>query len=141
MIYIGDNLVLCVLIKRNIVIPSIINVLASTSSRAKRQKVDKTGRGSALERLREVRSGGKRKYEIKEIENVYDEVDEKEYSNTVLKRQRDDWIVDDGIFLFYSSFMLFCKKIEIFYYNQKIRNNFLKETFFFEKTDSVAEVI
>lgn len=101
----------CVLIKRNIVIPGIINVLASTSSRAKRQKVDKTGRGSALERLREVRSGGRRKYEIEEIENVYDEVDEKEYSNTVLKRQRDDWIIDDGIFLFYSSFMLFCKKI------------------------------
>ncbi|XP_077258932.1 DNA polymerase alpha catalytic subunit [Temnothorax americanus] len=70
---------------------------ASTSGRSRRQKVDKTGRLSALERLKEARSGGgKRKYEIGELENVYDEVDEKEYSNTVLKRQRDDWIVDDG---------------------------------------------
>lgn len=73
------------------------NVLASTSGRTKRQKIDKTGRLSALERLKQARSGGKRKYEVEELENVYDEVDEKEYSNTVLKRQRDDWIVDDGI--------------------------------------------
>lgn len=72
------------------------NVLATTSGRTRRQKVDKTGRLSALERLKETRSG-KRKYEIGEIENIYDEVDEKEYSSTVLKRQRDDWIVDDGI--------------------------------------------
>lgn len=67
------------------------------SGRTKRQKIDKTGRLSALERLKESRSGGKRKYEVEEIENIYDEVDEKEYSSTVLKRQRDDWIVDDGI--------------------------------------------
>lgn len=72
------------------------NVLASTSGRTRRQRIDKTGRLSALERLKEARSG-KRKYEVGEIENIYDEVDEKEYSNTVLKRQRDDWIVDDGI--------------------------------------------
>ncbi|EFN85393.1 DNA polymerase alpha catalytic subunit [Harpegnathos saltator] len=69
--------------------------LASTSGRSKRQRTDKTGRLSALEKLKEARSG-KRKYEVGELENVYDEVDEKEYSNTVLKRQRDDWIVDDG---------------------------------------------
>lgn len=75
------------------------NILASTSGRTRRQKVDKTGRLSALEKLKEARSG-KRKYEVGEIENIYDEVDEKEYSNTVLKRQRDDWIVDDGIKVF-----------------------------------------
>ncbi|KAG5343557.1 DPOLA polymerase, partial [Acromyrmex charruanus] len=69
---------------------------ASTSGRSRRQKIDKTGRLSALERLKEARSGNKRKYEVEELENVYDEVDEKEYSDTVLKRQRDDWIVDDG---------------------------------------------
>ncbi|XP_011864570.1 PREDICTED: DNA polymerase alpha catalytic subunit [Vollenhovia emeryi] len=68
---------------------------ASTSGRSRRQKTDRTGRFSALERLKEARSG-KRKYEVEEINNVYDEVDEKEYSNEVLKRQRDDWIVDDG---------------------------------------------
>ncbi|XP_012231699.2 DNA polymerase alpha catalytic subunit isoform X2 [Linepithema humile] len=67
----------------------------SSSSRPRRQKTDKAGRLSALEKLKEFRSG-KRRYEIEELENVYDEVDEKEYSNTVLKRQRDDWIVDDG---------------------------------------------
>ena len=33
-----------------------------------------------------------------EIENVYDEVDEYEYSDTVTKRQKEDWIVDDGKF-------------------------------------------
>lgn len=48
-----------------------------------------------MEKLKEARSG-KRKYEVEEIENVYEEVDEKEYSHTVLKRQREDWIVDDG---------------------------------------------
>lgn len=34
---------------------------------------------------------------------MYDEVDEKEYSNTVLKRQQDDWIIDDGINIFFIS--------------------------------------
>lgn len=87
------------------------NVLASVSGRVKRQRIDKTGRFSALEKLKEIRSGGKRKYEIEELENVYDEVDEKEYSNTVLKRQRDDWIVDDGIRIF-----LILKKHKISYY-------------------------
>lgn len=77
------------------------NVLASSSSRPRRQRADKTGRLSALEKLKEFRSG-KRRYEIEELENVYDEVDEKEYSNTVLKRQRDDWIVEDGIKIFFS---------------------------------------
>jgi len=57
--------------------------------------------------LKEARSGGsKRKYEIEEMENVYDEVDEKEYSNTVLKRQRDDWIIDDGIKSFFILFYI-----------------------------------
>lgn len=77
------------------------NVTASTSGRNRRQKIDKTGRLSALEKLKEARSGGKRKYEVEELENVYEEVDEKEYSHTVLKRQREDWIVDDGKSLFF----------------------------------------
>lgn len=81
-----------------------MKLLASTSGRNRRQKVDKTGRLSALEKLKETRSG-KRKYEVEELENVYDEVDEREYSNTVLKRQQDDWIIDDGKQLFLLSFI------------------------------------
>lgn len=88
-------------------------VLASTSGRNKRQKVDKAGRFSALERLKEARTG-KRKYEVGELENIYDEVDEKEYSSTVLKRQRDDWIVDDGKHLFISF------NLRIFHYKKSI---------------------
>ena len=48
-----------------------------------------------MEKLKQLK-GSKHKYEIDELENVYEEVDEKEYSKTVIERQNDDWIVDDG---------------------------------------------
>lgn len=51
-----------------------------------------------MEKLRQLK-GSKHKYEVSELENVYDEVDEKIYSKTVMDRQNDDWIVDDGMFL------------------------------------------
>ena len=35
-------------------------------------------------------------FQFQEEENVYEDVDESEYSNIVRKRQEDDWIVDDG---------------------------------------------
>ena len=33
---------------------------------------------------------------MSEVDNVYEEVDEKEYSKRVQRRQEDDWIIDDG---------------------------------------------
>ncbi|KAJ8683915.1 hypothetical protein QAD02_019707 [Eretmocerus hayati] len=63
--------------------------------RSKRQKTDKTGRLSALEKLRQLK-GSKNKYQVDELDSVYDEVDEEVYGKTVLNRQCDDWIVDDG---------------------------------------------
>ncbi|XP_057330411.1 DNA polymerase alpha catalytic subunit [Microplitis mediator] len=66
-----------------------------TTSRSKRQKIDKSGRSAALQKLKELK-GSKNKYKIEELKNVYDQVDEKEYSKTVATRQESDWIVDDG---------------------------------------------
>lgn len=69
----------------------------SANSRAKRQKVDKHGRMSALEKLKQLKGkGSKHKYDVDELENVYDTVDESEYSERVLQRQEDDWI-EDGL--------------------------------------------
>jgi DNA polymerase alpha subunit A len=71
--------------------------------RAKRSAVV-NGRGgskfkNALEELAELRkTGGKRadKYEVREEEDVYDEVDEDEYARIVQKRREDGGkIVED----------------------------------------------
>lgn len=51
-----------------------------------------------MAKLKELK-GSKNKYEISDdVDNVYDEVDEQEYSNRVTSRALDDWI-EDGKFV------------------------------------------
>lgn len=53
---------------------------------------------SAFEKLKALKGKGtKHKYDVDELENVYETVDEKEYTERVLQRQEDDWIDDDGM--------------------------------------------
>ncbi|TSK98505.1 DNA polymerase alpha catalytic subunit [Bagarius yarrelli] len=65
------------------------------TSRSRREKKEKVGRKSALEQIKRAKKGEKVKYEVEEVESVYEEVDEDQYSRMVRERQDDDWIVDD----------------------------------------------
>ncbi|KAI4889009.1 hypothetical protein NFI96_021924 [Prochilodus magdalenae] len=65
------------------------------ATRSRREKREKVGRKSALEQLKKAKKGEKLKYEIEDITNVYEEVDEAKYSEMVRERQDDDWIIDD----------------------------------------------
>lgn len=65
-----------------------------SDGRSKRQRVDKSAKFEKLKKLK----GNKHKYEVQEVENVYEEVDEDTYAEKVLERQDDDWIVDDGMY-------------------------------------------
>jgi len=65
-------------------------------NRSRREKKDRYGRKAAFEQFREARSGQRPRYVISEERNIYEEVDEEEYSKIVRDRQDDDWIVDDG---------------------------------------------
>lgn len=91
------------LFSNNTYIPFVLG--DEPAGRSKRQKVDKGGRLAALDKFRQLK-GKKRKYEVEELDNVYEEVDEKDYSKAVLERQNDDWIVDDGIFAFICRYLL-----------------------------------
>ncbi|RWS28943.1 hypothetical protein B4U80_08517 [Leptotrombidium deliense] len=60
------------------------------------RRAKKKDLSSALAKLKQIRGGdSKLRLDIKEEENVYDMVDEEEYSGIVQKRLEDDWIVDD----------------------------------------------
>ena len=65
-------------------------------NRSRREKKDRYGRKAAFEHFREARSGQRPRYVISDERNIYEEVDEEEYSKIVRDRQDDDWIVDDG---------------------------------------------
>uniref|UniRef100_A0A1A9W2C3 DNA polymerase n=1 Tax=Glossina brevipalpis TaxID=37001 RepID=A0A1A9W2C3_9MUSC len=64
--------------------------------RAKRQKIDKTGRFAAFEKLKQLK-GKKYKCEVEEqVDNVYELVDEREYAKKAKDLYGDTWIEDDG---------------------------------------------
>ncbi|ESN96944.1 hypothetical protein HELRODRAFT_193403 [Helobdella robusta] len=66
-------------------------------NRSKREKSDRHGRFAALAKLKEAKLAGEKfRPDILNEKNVYDEVDESEYSEIVRNRQEDDWIIDDG---------------------------------------------
>ena len=50
----------------------------------------------AIERIKQLK-GRKNKYELVEEKPVYDVVNEDEYADLVVKRQKEDWIVDDAV--------------------------------------------
>eukprot|EP00090_Calanus_glacialis_P016583 TRINITY_DN25936_c0_g1_i4.p1 TRINITY_DN25936_c0_g1~~TRINITY_DN25936_c0_g1_i4.p1 ORF type:complete len:1464 (-),score=583.40 TRINITY_DN25936_c0_g1_i4:126-4448(-) len=70
------------------------------ASRSRRDNAGKrkapAGKFAALQRLREAREQGKKmNYEVEEVQNVYDIVDESEYAEEVSKKRDEEWIVDD----------------------------------------------
>ncbi|XP_076255109.1 DNA polymerase alpha catalytic subunit [Rhynchophorus ferrugineus] len=69
--------------------------MSEDERRPKRQKRETSYKAKAFEKFKQLKSGTRNKYEIEEIENVYETVAEKDYVKTVLERQDDDWIVDD----------------------------------------------
>lgn len=64
--------------------------------RLKRSRRDTSYKAKAFNKFKELKSGKRNKYEIENLESVYEIVEEKEYVKRVLDRQDDDWIVDDG---------------------------------------------
>uniref|UniRef100_A0A2S2P4V9 DNA polymerase n=2 Tax=Schizaphis graminum TaxID=13262 RepID=A0A2S2P4V9_SCHGA len=73
-----------------------MNDNSAETSRPRRQKVGQTSRFEALAKLKKLKTDGtKHKYEVEPMKNVYEEISEQEYTDRVVKRQQDNWIVDD----------------------------------------------
>lgn len=64
--------------------------------KSKRSRRDTSYKEKAFNKFKELKNGKRNKYEVEELESVYEVVEEKEYVKRVLNRQDDDWIVDDG---------------------------------------------
>lgn len=67
-----------------------------SSSRRSTRSSANSSKADSLAKIRQLK-GKKNKYQLKEEAPVYDEIDEDEYCNLVVKRQKEDWIVDDGL--------------------------------------------
>ncbi|KAJ8971883.1 hypothetical protein NQ314_000496 [Rhamnusium bicolor] len=68
---------------------------SSEERRPKRSRRETSYKAKAFEKFKQLKDGTRNKYEIEELDNIYETVDEKEYVKQVLSRQDDDWIVDD----------------------------------------------
>jgi len=80
--------------------PSVSSPATLASTRSRRDNAGKrsapAGKFAALQKLKEARAQGKKmNYDVEEVQNVYDIVDENEYADEVNKRKEEDWIVDD----------------------------------------------
>lgn len=73
-----------------------ITYFPAEEPRSKRSRSDTSYKAKAFNKFKELRSGKRNKYEVEELESVYEVVEEKEYVKRVLDRQDEDWIVDDG---------------------------------------------
>lgn len=55
-----------------------------------------------MQKLKNLKEKGvKNKCDVQDVDNVYDTIDEAEYTKRVRNRQEDDWIVDEGLDGFY----------------------------------------